>query len=321
MSRFQRDCTKPLLMMTCLGIVVAMVFGTVCGALGMLLAVRLSPTLFFAPTSTPTARPSSTPTPIPPSTPTTLPSPTPTPTSTKSVLPNIAFGSGKSSATCTVSQTLETITQEALIESEELYLVVPFTTDDIGKTIEVSWIGPTGERTDSQKTLTSGLQFCYSEFSGLSYKTPPGDYAVEVRSNGQVVYRHVLTIEYSDLSSYPRPQREPLGDFTLGRDGIANQVCRVNTPTTTVTQAELAASPWFYFVSSYTSDEIGNPLYWTVYGPGNAIVYDRTERILEDDIYLCFWQGFGLGRRGPGEYRLIIEYGANIIYEATIRIR
>lgn len=239
----------------------------------------------------------------------------------------VSFGREGVSDDCQVIQPVTTVSQEALIEDQKIFFAIPFGIEDLGKTINIVWQGPEFQgaagNVIADKELTLDLGFCYSDYFLVPHVITPGDYVFEVQDAGRVVYSYALTIEDSDLSNYPRPQREPLGNFTLGRDGAAVNLCRVQRATRTATQAEIAEDPWFYFVSSFTVDEIGDVFYWSVYGPGDSVLYDREVYVVRDDVNLCLWQGFRVGDLGPGKYHLVIENAdqTEAIYEASITVQ
>lgn len=134
----------------------------------------------------------------------------------------------------------------------------------------------------------------------------PGNYTLEITGNGQIVYRKNILVAYSDLTTIPRPERMPLGQFTIGRYGIDSETCKVNSPVVSVSVSELREDEWFYFVSSFQIEEVGVVVTWSLYND-SILYYDREERIITDNIDLCFWQGFSLEGAPPGRYTLEIE--------------
>lgn len=233
---------------------------------------------------------------------------------------------------CRVASETSRITQAALAKNKWLYFAMPFTRADVGKTLTWSVLSPTGNRLygDEQRQLTTEKykNDCFWQGFPLSREAMPGQYTLEIKLEGDVIYRNTFTVEKSD--EFPpvvyRTDRKPLGNFTFGRERVLGfkpgEPCEVKVQTSVVTKTQLSESRWFYFASSYTKDEIGKVLYYTVYGPGGTKVRDRKPRTLEDEPELCFWQGFALNPNRPaGEYKLELEYESKIIYRTTFQLK
>jgi hypothetical protein len=252
-------------------------------------------------------------------------------------LPNdktVTFGRERITDDCRVAYPTSRITQAALVKDEWLYFARPFKKADVGKTLTWSVFDPTGNRWlgDEKRQLTTEnyKNDCFWQGFSLSKDAMPGKYTLEIKLEGDVIYRNTFTVEASQPSEFPpviyRSDRKPLGNFTFGREIVLGfqpgEPCEVKVQTSVVPKTQLSEDPWFYFASSYTKDEIGKTLYWTVYGPGGTKVYDHTPRPLEDEPELCLWQGFGLDAKSPtGKYKLEVEYESKIIYRTTFQLK
>lgn len=135
----------------------------------------------------------------------------------------------------------------------------------------------------------------------------PGKYTVEIISNGKEVFKKNILIIYSDLTVIPRPERPPLGQFTIGTGGVDNKSCKVVYPAELVSADDLKESEWFYFASPFRLAQVGKTITWSLYYNDTVKYYYREQRVIADDIDLCFWQGFSLDGASPGKYTLEIE--------------
>ncbi len=238
----------------------------------------------------------------------------------------VTFGRERITDDCRVAHQTSLITQAALAKNKWLYFARPFKKADIGKTLIWSVFSPTGERLhrdENRRQLTTENyeNNCFWQGFQLSKETMPGQYMLEIKLEGDVIHRNTFTVEKSSEFPPYTPGRKPLGNFTFGREHVLGEPCKVEVQTSVVSKTQLSEDPWFYFASSYTKDEIGKMLYWTVYGPGGTKVYERVPRPLEDDLELCLWQGFGLDANLPaGEYKLEVEYESKIIYSTTFQL-
>jgi len=224
---------------------------------------------------------------------------------------------------CRVIDQSVTVTQLDLFEDEWFYFAVPFTDEDLGKHLIWAVHSPDGgfEYRDVIRTISNDEDRCFWQGFALGSDSEPGEYELVVRSgNHGVIYSETFTVEYYDLSTVPRPERDPLGNFTFGRSGVNSGDCVVSNPITRLNLGALADNEWFYFASSYTMDEIDNSLTWNVLGPEGQTIYSSS-RILQDTLDLCLWQGFALDADSmPGTYTLEIEYNSRIVYRQTFQL-
>ena len=220
---------------------------------------------------------------------------------------DFSFGrDGISNPDCRVTNEVTSFNQLDIANDQYLYFATPFQPADIGQVF--NW------------SVT--LSLCFWQGFSLTRGSTPGYYSLEVTLNGTAIYQRSFELQYTDPALLPtRPATRPLGSFTFGRDGLGDQ-CRISTQTTRVTQASLSQDEWLYFASSYTADQIGSALYWTVSGFDGSKIYDHVQDPLEDKNVLCFWQGFSFpSTMSVGTYVLDVEYQSNAVYHIAFTVK
>jgi hypothetical protein len=84
----------------------------------------------------------------------------------------------------------------------------------------------------------------------------------------------------------------------------------------------LKDDPWFYFVSPYQLSDLDKKFYWSVLNENGIKVHSGTERVIDDDIDLCLWQGFSMENAPPGVYILLIEdESLKELYKTTFELK
>jgi serine/threonine protein kinase len=244
--------------------------------------------------------------------------------STKSPFKDLTFGRGGivSKTNCRVKELVTTVTQEMLIDDPYFYFAMPFHTSDIGKKIYWSVLGPDPKATREkiERELETDDDQCFWQGFAMDPMTTPGTYWLEITFDREVVYRTALKIEYANITSR-RPIRESFGRFTFGRGGLSRRTCLVATVTDRINQNDMKDDPWLYFASPYAISDIGQTYYWTVYKPDGSIAFNRIERTLQDEFWLCAVQGFSLGETpSKGKYRLVIEYRSRLVFDKMFTI-
>ena len=221
-----------------------------------------------------------------------------------------SFGRGWVTRDCEASHESPSYSQEDVFYDEWFYLVWKYDADlaEVGATWSVSQISdrlvPIYE--DIELNMDPNEDDCGRQ--GFSLEgTEPGDYYIEVRSGGDVLFRHHFEITWSDLAAIPRPERPPFGYISFGRDGWNLETCTVITETRQVTLSEIEDDEWFYFTSPFQLEEVGKTVYWKLQDADSSIIY-KSEREIQDNVDLCFAQGFSMDGMQAGDYNLFISF-------------
>ena len=222
---------------------------------------------------------------------------------------------------CEVSSPGDVFSQADLFAEGHLYFAVPVGENNYGQTIDWSVTDPSGQLLyqDSREILQSDDGTCFWQGFDMEGQEA-GDYVLNVEYEGSTAFRENFTITYSDLSSIPRPDREPFGNFQFGSGWINTDSCTVENEVFTFSPSEINEDPWLYFVSPFQLNEVGRTVYWQVVSDEGDVFYKRTAKAIEDDINLCWWQGFSLEGFPAGSYWLIVEDDSSVIYRKDFQI-
>jgi hypothetical protein len=254
---------------------------------------------------------------------------TPTPislTEVNSVSPLGKFYFGRKYADnfCHINEKVDEFSQEDLLRDRYLNFSVPFASKYQGKHLTWFVYDEYGKKIDIGKpryTLDADLENCFEGLVSLSPRSEPGRYFLEIYFENQLAFKEVFTITYSDLTKVPRPKRKPLGDFSVGRN-INSTETTCNADGQLASTAEMLDDPWFYIVSPYQLSDIDKKFYWTVRDEKGKAIFNRVERVIDDDIDLCLWQGFSMESSKPGVYTVVIEDTTNkILYQTTFELK
>ncbi len=236
---------------------------------------------------------------------------------------NVDFTFGQN-PTCPLGEAveaMETISQEALFKNEWLYLV--WSPSDVLADVDAVF---SVFQLNGSTYLYQDEDLYYDPDSpcgeqGFSMEdVEAGSYLIEVAAADDVLYRHTFVVTYTDLSAVPRVERPPFGEITFGRGGISSDVCSVSETISDVSLADIAEDPWFYFASPFQVNDIGGIVNFVVTDPSGGVVYD-SDRTIEDDYDLCYWQGFSLEDSETGEYVLEISYEGSEIFRDSFTLK
>ncbi|MCZ7674254.1 MAG: protein kinase [Chloroflexi bacterium] len=236
--------------------------------------------------------------------------PTPAPTLVFAPRDTVTLGrDGWSSTECSVIDPDLSMTQAELFEDGYIYVAMPIQPDDYSKVLLWSVYSPDGsviyDHIERELTAENYEDDCFQQGFTLDFSSNPGVYTIELVLDGTQIFLDQLNILEAVI---PTPvSLDPLGDFTFGRDGLGNE-CVVYNQTDQVRKTDLENDQWLYFASTYSSDQIGDTLIWTVYEPNGDVNVSGT-RELELQPELCFWQGFAMLKEDPiGKYTIEIEH-------------
>ena len=227
-----------------------------------------------------------------------------------SQLGKFSFGFDGVNDACQVNRPVDTFSQEDLLRNELLYFSTTFGTRDEGQNIDWALYNAQGQAIDQERSqtmqLSSNLHHCAQVLIVINTRTEAGTYILEVMYQKKLAYRQVIHITYSDLSKIPRPKRTPLGEFSLGR-AVNSQTCIADNQSSAYSLIAVKNDPWFYLLAPFQLSDIGKKIYLSVYQSNGGALFRREEQTIEDDINLCFWEGFSMEDEPAGKYTVVIE--------------
>ena len=151
----------------------------------------------------------------------------------------------------------------------------------------------------------------------------PGTYRLEVLYNSYLLYEKKFEILFYDLSQITVPNRPAFGNFSFGRGGVERSKCVTENAIAVFDINEFSKDPWIYYISTYSSKEIGNKYIFQVFNPENIMLHN-TEVVLKDnDYYFCEWGGFSLKSSTPvkGKYIFKVLYNGKVLYQKDFTIK
>lgn len=226
---------------------------------------------------------------------------------------------------CRVLKPVTEVRQADLFMDKWLYFAAPLQTVDTDKWLTWRLIDPKGNRINNSNPIPMEwykVSKCFYQRFPLNHSSDPGTYRLVVDLNDQTLYEKSFNIIYSDPSELQYPDHAPLGNFTFGRGRAdVDNSCSVTEQGTIFDLKDFQKDTAIYFASQYSSDEINNPVFWTLFGPNNNIIR-RQKRILESNGHLCFHEVISLGNSPIlGNYRLVVKYESENIFEVSFKIK
>lgn len=227
---------------------------------------------------------------------------------------------------CHITTKPYTFSQEEILKNEYIYLSVPFSAKYEGQEVQWDVYNVQGESIlDGNKqpaTLTSKMDHCLKGYISINPREKPGTYVLVVTHENKLAYRQAFTITASDLDKVPRPQRKAFGDISVGRD-IHTTACAAGkqSASNTYTLDDIKTDPWFYLASPFQLSDIDKTIYWSVRNTKGTDIY-HVKRKIQDNIKLCFWQGFSMEDSPAGKYTVIIKDDqSSILYQSDFELK
>jgi hypothetical protein len=252
-----------------------------------------------------------------------VPTRTPSPVrevNSASPLGKFYFGLDGVNGGCQVQRQVSSMSQEDILRSQYIHFSAPFGKLLEGQSVYWSVYGLNGKvyYAGRELALSADSNHCLHVRIPLNPQSPPGEYVVEVRYQQSLAFRKIFRITASDLSKVPRPQgREPFGAISIGRQ-VEDMQCSVVYQGSTYRLKDLQYDPWFYIVSPFQPKDIGKKFYWSVFTENGDPLFYREEGTIDDDLGLCFWQGFSMEGYPAGTYTAIVEDEQSVVLYKTV---